>query len=236
MPSLSFSRDQNCIAPLQKILRVCLSGLRLVQTHPKDFCYYGPMSKPIPLEYGRCYHIYNRGTNRENVFIEKRNYRHFLRLYAQYIVPVADTHAYCLLRNHFHLLARIKTPEELAQSQNLGQAFSDLFNAYAKAINSAYQRTGSLFQHPFGRIVVDSDRYFQKLVVYIHQNPQRHGLIDDFRRWEFSSYGSFLSDQHSHLRRTEVVTWFDNMDNFRAMHDMPIREQTIVALIADDFD
>ena len=54
------------------------------------------------------YHIYNRGTNRENVFVEERNYRHFLQLYAKHIQPVAETYAYCLLKNHFHFLVRIK--------------------------------------------------------------------------------------------------------------------------------
>jgi REP element-mobilizing transposase RayT len=63
---------------------------------------------PIPLQYGLTYHIYNRGNNRENIFIEERNYRCFLQLYLKYIEPIAWTFAYCLLRNHFHLLVRIK--------------------------------------------------------------------------------------------------------------------------------
>ena len=66
------------------------------------------MSKPVLLQPGRYYHIYNRGNNRENLFLEERNYRHFLKLYARYVAPVADTYAYCLLKNHFHLLVRIK--------------------------------------------------------------------------------------------------------------------------------
>ncbi|MBE9507489.1 MAG: hypothetical protein IMY86_05515, partial [Chloroflexi bacterium] len=70
------------------------------------------MSKPVPLQYGGYYHIYNRGNNREDIFVEERNYLHFLRLYAKYIGPVADTYAYCLLRNHFHFLVRIKTVGE----------------------------------------------------------------------------------------------------------------------------
>jgi len=70
------------------------------------------MTSPAPLEYGEYYHIYNRGNNREDVFFEERNYRHFLSLYAKYILPNADTYAYCLLRNHFHLLVRILTQEE----------------------------------------------------------------------------------------------------------------------------
>ena len=110
------------------------------------------MSKPIPLQLGKYYHIYNRGNNREDLFIDERNYHYFMRLYAKYIQPIADTHAYCLLCNHFHFLVRIKTIEEQEEWQNktLGvsktprvykaykprspsQQFGNLFNAYAKA-------------------------------------------------------------------------------------------------------
>jgi REP element-mobilizing transposase RayT len=66
--------------------------------------------------YNTCYHIYNRGVNRENIFIEERNYAHFLTLYTKYIVPVADTFAYCLLRNHFHLLVRTRTEEDVIKT------------------------------------------------------------------------------------------------------------------------
>src|SRR5512135_2680666 len=100
------------------------------------------MTSPSSLVPGMYYHIYNRGTNRENVFIEERNYAYFLSLYARYIEPIADTFAYCLLRNHFHLLVRIKTAEEIDPkgfgkpfgSKEPSQQFSNLLNAYAKAI------------------------------------------------------------------------------------------------------
>ncbi len=106
-----------------------------------------------PLLPGIYYHIYNRGNNQENLFIEKRNYPYFLSLYAKHIEPIADTFAYCLLRNHFHISVRIKTEEEYQQSSqvlktcedskkkfNPSQSFSNLFNAYAKAINKGYGR------------------------------------------------------------------------------------------------
>jgi putative transposase len=75
------------------------------------------MTSPTPLEYGQYYHIYNRGNNGENLFFEERNYPYFLKLYAHHILPVANTYAYCLLRNHFHALVRIRTEEE---QQTLG--------------------------------------------------------------------------------------------------------------------
>ncbi len=66
------------------------------------------MPNPVPLQPGHYYHLYNRGNNREDLFRAERNYRYFLELYAYHIEPVAETFAYCLLRNHFHLLVKIK--------------------------------------------------------------------------------------------------------------------------------
>ena len=66
------------------------------------------MRPAMPLLPSKYYHIYNRGNNGENIFMEERNYTHFMNLYSRYINPIADTFAYCLLRNHFHLAVRIK--------------------------------------------------------------------------------------------------------------------------------
>jgi len=71
------------------------------------------MKKSVPLKYGNYYHVYHRGNNREDIFFEDRNCRHFLKLYIKHIVPVADTYAYCLLKNHFHALIRIKQTSEV---------------------------------------------------------------------------------------------------------------------------
>ncbi len=72
------------------------------------------MKKNIELlEPDRIYHIYNRGINGENIFKEERNYRYFLEKYAQYIEPIADTFAYCLLKNHFHIAIRTKSEAEI---------------------------------------------------------------------------------------------------------------------------
>jgi REP element-mobilizing transposase RayT len=66
-----------------------------------------------PILHGNYYHIYNRGNNGIDIFLETENYYHFLRLYAKYIEPIAETFAWCLLKNHFHVLVRIKEKEEI---------------------------------------------------------------------------------------------------------------------------
>ena len=75
--------------------------------------------KQTPLDYGSYYHIYNRGINSCKLFHEPTNYEHFLDLYDKYISPVADTYAWVLMGNHFHLLVKIKKEDEIGIHKSL---------------------------------------------------------------------------------------------------------------------
>jgi putative transposase len=66
-----------------------------------------------PLKYDNYYHIFNRGINGTNLFVKPDNYVFFLNQYDKYIEPIAETYAWCLMPNHFHLLVRIKVEEEI---------------------------------------------------------------------------------------------------------------------------
>jgi len=171
----------------------------------------------IPLIPGMYYHVYNRGINRERIFFEERNYSYFLALFARHVTSIADLFAYCLLPNHFHFLLQIKTGDHL-NSSLAAKAFNKLFSSYAKAINKAYARTGSLFQHHFGRIPVTSQRYYSALTCYIHRNPQKHGLVSDFRDWPYSSYPILLSQNPTPVRRVETLEWFGGAAEFQDYH------------------
>lgn len=196
---------------------------------------------------GRFYHIFNRGNNKENLFSGDRDYRHFLELYSYHIFPIADTFAYCLMRNHFHVLLKIKSEEEwhleladphphIEFAALLSRRFSNFFNAYTKWFNLAHQRTGSLFEERFKRIEVASDRYFTNLVFYIHFNPQKHGFVDDFREWPWSSYSAILSSQNTKLQREIVLEQFESRENFEKFHQGAADEKTLGALVKEDFE
>ena len=205
-----------------------------------------------PLLPGMYYHIYNRANNRENLFLEKRNYPYFLSLYALHIAPIADTYAYCLLRNHFHFSVRIKTEEEYLQQQTSqllenpevlqpkkfdpSQNFANLFNAYAKSINKGYGRTGSLFEERFGRIPVTSDSYFATLIFYIHYNPQKHRFVDNFRDWEWSSYHGHVGTGQSKLKCNEVLNMFGGVKGFEEFHQGRVDEKKIAMLVDEEFE
>ena len=190
------------------------------------------------LEQGKYYHIYNRGNNREDLFKEEKNYEYFLRLYAYHLDPVADTFAYCLLKNHFHLLIKVK--EHLPGLQNLedvlpaSKAFSNLFNAYTKSINKAYKRSGSLFQKNFRRIEVSSDKYFTRLIHYIHFNPQKHRFTEDFRTYPHSSYQLVLSEKQTNLQRAKIIDWFGGRNDFIEYHKNVSAGKEILEYIGED--
>ncbi len=111
------------------------------------------------------------------------------------------------------------------------QPFSNCFNAYTKAFNKRNQRTGALFERPFGRKLVDSPRYFHNLVVYIHRNPQNHGLVDDFRDWPYSSYDAILSEKPTQVARAAVIDWFDTPADYRYAHQQDADEAAIAHLL-----
>lgn len=66
-----------------------------------------------PLEFDKYYHIYNRGNNREDLFRCDKDYNYFLSLIKKYINPVAEIFTWVLMKNHYHLLIRIKSEPEI---------------------------------------------------------------------------------------------------------------------------
>ena len=194
------------------------------------------------LEYEKYYHIYNCGVNGCNLFNEPENYSYFLDLYDKYISPIADTYAWVLMPNHFHLLVKIKSGAEIHDSltnssssnltgfQNLSglknetikplhQYFSNLFNAYSKAFNNRYNRHGSLFERPFKRKIIDNKHYLKNVLLYIHNNPVHHGFADSPSDYPWSSYLTCVSIKPTKLQREQVIGWFDNEANFKMYHD-----------------
>lgn len=197
-----------------------------------------------PLDFGMYYHIYNRGVNGQSIFPQKRNYQYFLKLYAKYLAPVAQTFAYSLLPNHYHFALRTLTKAEQRERKPFGgqelivpsRAFNNMFIAYTKAVNKAVGRTGPLFERPFRRKQINSADYFQNLIVYIHQNPQKHGYVDDFRDWKYSSWGAYQVDSVSQLARQDVFDWFGGKTHLAQAHQERADEDSILYLIQDDLD
>lgn len=178
-----------------------------------------------PIIEGQYFHIYNRGVNSENLFKEKRNYYFFLEQYKFYCAGILETLAYCLLKNHFHLLVYVKENVEVPRKDgngmfklNASKQLGHFFNSYAQSINKAHQRTGPLFESPFERKLVDDESYIMSMIYYCHRNPLHHGFVDDISDWEFSSYYPILKNDNSLVAADKVISRFGNVDHFEETH------------------
>ncbi|MFA6128365.1 MAG: hypothetical protein WC699_13765 [Bacteroidales bacterium] len=191
------------------------------------------MSQIKPLEYGKVYHIYNRGVNRMNIFRTEANYEYYLKNYFERIGPMVDTYSWVLMKNHFHFMVRIKTLKEIFQKLsttmevdklqkfNPSQQFANFFISYSRAFNIQEKRKGALMERPFCRKEVDSLQYFKDLVIYIHRNPVHHGLVASPKDYNWSSYHSYFSINPAPIAKQEVLSWFDSTIAFKQYHRKP---------------
>ena len=174
-------------------------------------------------EAGATYHLFNRGNNKEDIFKEDKNYYYFLSLMQKYLLPVAEIYAYCLLKNHFHLVVRIKDFDALPKQyqEKPYVPISNLFNAYTKSINKLYNRTGSLFQEHLHRTRVETDEYLIQLIAYVHLNPIKHGFLSDYKSYRHSSFRAYeLRDKATSISREYILEFFNGFENMEYWHDL----------------
>lgn len=199
---------------------------------------------------GKFYHIYSYKNGNELLFTAEADYVCFLKMYKEYISPVADTYAYCLLPGHFHFLIRLK-PEEaifdfLKQDNKLPEAsitleefqllfkgnnavnlfslhvnrqFSHFFNSYSQSLNKAGIRKENTLMRTFKRKEIISPGYLKQLILYIHSNPVHHGFVQKMTDWKYLSYHSIVSELATHLKRKEVIDFFEDIANFKISHE-----------------
>ena len=137
------------------------------------------------------YHLYNRGTEKRDIFLKESDYERFLVLLhlanntevvhisnltyqgrslmklLEIQVPerLVSLGAYCLMPNHFHLLVKEK------MENGISLFMKKLLTGYSMFFNKKYERSGNLFQGRFRNQHADTDQYLKYLSAYIHLNP-----------------------------------------------------------------
>ena len=167
------------------------------------------------VESGKVYHIYNRGNNHQKVFFKSSDYLLFLEKMAKYLTDYCSIYAYVLIPNHYHILLRVNDDLE---TNEWSKHFLKFSLSYTNKINFQEKRNGSLFLSHFKRIHVDTEDYLKRLIFYIHNNPVKHGLVDDYKLYPYSSYNSIISHKPTRLARTEVLGLFENKEGYTSYH------------------
>lgn len=188
------------------------------------------------------YHVLCKSIGGQLLFLHNEDRAFFQFRYNELLNTFVDVYAYNLLNNHVHLLIKTRSAASVALFLNgipqirqtltqrrfisgectfhelIEQQFSRLFISYTLMFNKAYNRKGHLFNRPFRRIAINDDAHLTQLFVYIHANSMHHGFMQDFEKYEWSSFKDIISLSPTMLRRALVLEWFGGTENFKRIH------------------
>jgi len=103
-------------------------------------------------------------------------------------------------------------------SNCISRQFGNLFNGYTQAYNNKFNRKGSLFVPNFRRKLINSEKYFARLMVYIHNNPVYHGFVDSSGDWLYSSYLAYILNKSTNVEIREGLDLFGGIEAFKDLH------------------
>ena len=173
--------------------------------------------RTVAFDLQECYHIYNRGNDKQQIFLEPDNYRHFLKQALKYLPRKrVELLAYCLMPNHYHLLVRFNGSFDFSRSMK------NFTISFVKAMNTRYHKVGHLFQGEFKAKHVDSTEYLLHLSRYIHMNPVFAKLVNDPDKWEFSSYREYVRAVSEPIVQTEFI-----LSHFMDAHEYSTYVETL---------
>ncbi len=143
------------------------------------------MARPLRLEFeGAIYHLLGRGNDRQAIFASDVDRTKFLEMLAASASRFdVEVHAFVLMNNHFHLLARTRRA-------NLGRWMHWLMVSYTVYFNWRHARSGPLFQGRYKSFLVEGGEHLLGLSRYLHLNPVRGARLGAGR----------LAQRRAHLR------------------------------------
>ena len=156
------------------------------------------------------YHVVARGVGRQIIFEDDTDRFKFLGYLREFGESGVILHAWCLMDNHIHLLAR-------GPIATISSSMGLLLGSYAQWFNLRHGRAGHLFQNRFDSECVESDAYFLTVVRYIHQNPLKAGLATSCAyRW--SSYAEYFG--HAGICDTSfALGMLGGREGFKSFHE-----------------
>ena len=181
------------------------------------------------------YHVYNRGVNKQDIFLEPEDRFFFLSLLKRHLSdePETDSHrrpvakfddeielvAFCLMPNHFHMLFYLKDP------QGLVHLMRSTMTSYTMYFNKKYLRTGGLYESVFLASRITNDAYLWHISRYIHLNPMDIG--QNFRSYPYSSIDYFVGNKRAswvHPEKlvhttTEKQQYLEFVEDYQSMHE-----------------
>lgn len=191
--------------------------------------------RKIKITPGEYYHIYNRGNNKQNIFIEERDWIRFLFLILYFQSPenfpqIGRSISYFVKNRAFDisgdLLKKIIKNRYIElinfclmpnhfhimvkeiKEGGISQYLQRLQTAYTKYFNIKYGNIGHLLQGPFKIVRISKNEQLLHLSAYIHRNPR------EIKQWKnkenhypWSSYQDCVKQNRwGELLKPDIIT------------------------------
>ncbi len=189
---------------------------------------------------GEFYHIYNRGTDKRNIFMDADDFARFLQSMKKFntMEPIGSIYensfikddqlgsrapkrgklvdfiAYCLNPNHYHFIL-----EQLVE--NGIEKFMQRLGGYPKYFNKKYKRSGVLFQGKFKARHIDSNEYLLHISAYVNLNNKVHRLGSSASK---SSWDEYLNKQKGLCRKKIILDQFSNISEYKDFAESSLKD------------
>ena len=202
--------------------------------------------RTVPILADMYYHVYNRGNQKQTLFLDRADYVRFLYLllYFQSNHVIPQTHrqvahfvregSFCVKESvyqdivkerHVSLVNFCIMPNHYhltlhaLNDTGLSQYMHRVGNAYAKYFNTKYEKTGHVFQGSYKLKIIESDEQLLYTSAYIHKNP--HELQQwkgRYESYEWSSCIDYVGENRwgALLHTDPIDSTFENKAEYRA--------------------
>ena len=189
-----------------------------------------------PLVTDQYYHIYNRGVDKRDIFMSKKDVSRFTLSIKQFnkICPVGSLRdnmrdklsskrrqkenplvsivCYCFNPNHFHFILKQET------DGGISEFLKRLLGGYSRYFNKVHNRNGTLFQGRFKSHLINDDQYFLKIFPYVNINYRIHDIPQDKKNLVLSSDTEYENMNFNLVSRKEaknLLSFYGSSNDFR---------------------
>ena len=135
---------------------------------------------------GQVYHLCNRATEKVKLFSNEGEYRVWMKTFREAMqhYPL-DVYAYCVMPNHWHLLASCRDGKLISRALKwLGATHAIRWRKMSESTGR-----GAVYQSRYRCHLVRGNQIFLLVARYIERNPVRAGLCENPMNWTWSSCG-----------------------------------------------
>ncbi len=183
-------------------------------------------NRKIPFVIGEKYHIFNRGTDKRNIFMDLHDLNRFflcMNLFNHSTPiksvwnlkgkppknkdPLVSFICYCLNPNHFHfLLEQLKEGGVSEFMKRMGAGYTCFFN-------EKYKRNGALFQGSFKSVHIETNTQLLHTSAYINLNNQIEDIPFELSKSSWEEYTN--TSIKSFCKKEIILNQFNNIKDYK---------------------